>query len=344
MAVALVFPLACAATGLVALFIALICSTLEAHLHIGTTAHFAAEQQQSTNAQAQRLMPWIYTRHRLTSPPAPWPSSFFPVPALASETARYGPVLPRQLPLSEPLPPCLWDRMREYCRQKLGLSASPGEPVNATWSMQLHCSAWRPSPQRPATAHIKLDSLEFENLVLRGCVNDTLGIAAPQPGLASLPLSAFHRGSARGASISRVTHKLARGDDLRIVAVGASVTNLAAGLCAEKYGGCEIGPRVPLADFDARMSERAALLHRQPEADYLVRLLRTLHRRYPMSAIHASTVAYGGMSVRSVSSCPADFFGVAAQGHHGTSSWPDMVCSWPDSSYQGPPSLTPGHL
>ena len=110
-----------------------------------------------------------------------------------------------------------------------------------------------------------------------------------------------------GTRMHGLRRKLETGRRVRILAIGASNTAMFAPACADD--GCECATHEPLDEVAKRLSGLAsrhgALGRGQP--DWLVRLVLTLHKRYPSSPKLAVAQAYGGLDPKTVASCLADF-------------------------------------
>ena len=110
-----------------------------------------------------------------------------------------------------------------------------------------------------------------------------------------------------GARMASLRAKLTAGRRVRILAIGASNTAMFAPACVD--AGCEIGAREPSEVVHRRLQGLAdrhgALGRGQP--DWLVRLLLTLHARYPDTPLLGVAQAYGGLDPKTVASCLADF-------------------------------------
>ena len=241
--------------------------------------------------------------------------------------------IPVQLPSRGAFPPCLWEQLDGACQLRHAKSFPPGD-LHAEWHDGVACVSRhgkRVSRMRRVGAERGHPLLDVQ--LSRGCAPDL--VEPPPPiGHASLPLEAMQRAvaplasssssasasaaasaaaaaaTAPSAALRRLRAKLAHGNatTLSIVALGASVTDLFANVCSEKWkvGGCAS----PAFESAAALDERLRKLRRAQglppnaeEADWLVQLLRTLKHGFPRLGLHIRSVAYGGMVPTAITPC-----------------------------------------
>jgi hypothetical protein len=285
---------------------------------------------------------WDWRDHVVGTAPR-WLDLVRPAPGewkdLALKNYELEPMLRPQVNTSE-LPSCVWQRLATLCAvlfhsRVAQQRVAEGYRWVAQWERGLRC-VQRTPPHAAVfleveVGKVKPTSTEVENAILLEPECDAEGsgtrLAEPMPpaGVSSLPLAALHSASGDGREsggvggeggdtsavsgdrMAALHSKLRRGERVRVLAIGASNTAMFAPACVED--GCVAHAHEPLdavaARWQKRASQHGALGASQP--DWLMRLLLTLHTRYPASPLLGVAHAYGGLDPKTVASCLADF-------------------------------------
>ena len=121
--------------------------------------------------------------------------------------------------------------------------------------------------------------------------------------------------------LARARARLASGNGtLTILAVGASVTALFAGICSESTSAatgmyCNTDWDETLEALDERMGVGAGMARKQhpnghaEDADWLFQVLRALKTKHPNAKLSVRSIGYGGMNPKAIAACAADFVG-----------------------------------
>ena len=224
---------------------------------------------------------------------------------------------------------CLLERLQHLCIQKyakyetLALSQVDVQLGDKEGEAGQHLSCTISGALKGTVKSSK--NLQLQNLLLQRCESASLPVPPPSPGVSSLPRDALQRsvgGATGSARLAGFLSKLERNETVRVVAIGASNTAMFAESCSGGGGrkACTVESHTDAATLATRLAERARKLGKVPGADWLARLLRVIHARYPGAPLIFRTIGYGGMGPRTVASCTADFFDVGSPVGSGPSS------------------------
>ena len=248
--------------------------------------------------------------------------------------ARATCLLQQQSPRGECV--CMWEQFRNLC-----IASTKAWNALPLWREgRLRCRHGINGKEHRHSS-FKPWSLEFDNLLLRGCAADMLKVHPPPSGTSSLPGSALAASLARcrdgqpcgEARMRQLRFRLSRRKvtaPVRLVAVGASVTAQFGHVCFREPSACDIPATLEGAKLDDRLAMAARSVrqyeHGVDAADYMMQLLRVIRKRFP-APLSARVISYGGMGPRIAASCPSDFFtaDVSCDNNGSFAEWADLV-------------------